>query len=171
MYIDRTFGPLAGTVAGLGLWLSLVLKSAFALVGFGAYLEVLYPLPLTPLALALCGAVVVLNVMGVRKVGRVQTYVNEALLASLDGESDAHPAGVSAVKELYGSAGEDVRGWSVSIKFQSDSAGGAGWHWYERFDGNVFADSAGARGCTGCHSSNFSSFTSKDFLLSPFPLQ
>ena len=39
VYIDRTFGPLAGTIAGLGLWLSLLLKSAFALVGFGAYLD------------------------------------------------------------------------------------------------------------------------------------
>jgi len=37
VYIERTFGPLAGTVSGLGLWLSLLLKSAFALVGFGAY--------------------------------------------------------------------------------------------------------------------------------------
>lgn len=103
--------------------------------------------------------------------GRVRTYLNPGMLASLEAANAVHPAGVSAVKELYGSAGDDLRGWSVSIKFQSDSAGGAGWHWYERFDGNVFADSAGARGCTGCHSSDFSSFISKDFLLSPFPLQ
>ena len=37
-YIERTFGPIFGTIAGLGLWLSLLLKSAFALVGVGAYL-------------------------------------------------------------------------------------------------------------------------------------
>lgn len=36
VYLERTFGPLAGTIAGLGLWLSLLLKSAFALVGFDA---------------------------------------------------------------------------------------------------------------------------------------
>ncbi len=41
VYLDRTFGPLIGTVSGLGLWLSLLLKSAFALMGFGAYLAVL----------------------------------------------------------------------------------------------------------------------------------
>ena len=29
VYLERTFGPLVGTVAGLGLWLSLLLKSAF----------------------------------------------------------------------------------------------------------------------------------------------
>ena len=34
VYLERTFGPLAGTVAGLGLFLSMLLKSAFALMGF-----------------------------------------------------------------------------------------------------------------------------------------
>ena len=41
VYIERTFGPIFGTIAGIGLWLSLLLKSSFALVGFGAYLTVL----------------------------------------------------------------------------------------------------------------------------------
>ena len=41
VYLERTFGPLVGTIAGLGLWLSLLLKAALALVGFGAYLDVL----------------------------------------------------------------------------------------------------------------------------------
>ena len=40
VYIERTFGPLLGTISGIGLWLSLLLKSSFALVGFGAYLSV-----------------------------------------------------------------------------------------------------------------------------------
>jgi len=43
VYLFRAFGPLAGTVAGLGLWMSLLLKSAFALVGFSAYLSTLAP--------------------------------------------------------------------------------------------------------------------------------
>ena len=33
VYLDRVFGPLAGTVAGLGLWDALLLKSSFALMG------------------------------------------------------------------------------------------------------------------------------------------
>ena len=40
VYIERAFGPLFGTVSGLGLWLSLLLKSAFSLVGLSAYLYV-----------------------------------------------------------------------------------------------------------------------------------
>lgn len=35
-YIERSMGPLAGTVAGLANWLSIALKGAFALVGLGA---------------------------------------------------------------------------------------------------------------------------------------
>ncbi len=34
-FLDRSLGPLAGTIGGFGTWLALVLKSAFALVGMG----------------------------------------------------------------------------------------------------------------------------------------
>ena len=33
VYIERAFGPLFGTISGIGLWLSLLLKSSFALIG------------------------------------------------------------------------------------------------------------------------------------------
>ena len=39
-FIDRSLGPMAGTVGGMGTWLALVLKSAFALIGMGAYLAI-----------------------------------------------------------------------------------------------------------------------------------
>ncbi|MDP6125791.1 MAG: amino acid permease, partial [Candidatus Latescibacteria bacterium] len=38
-FLDRTLGPLVGTIGGIGTWLALVLKVAFALVGMGAYLS------------------------------------------------------------------------------------------------------------------------------------
>ena len=38
VYIERALGPLLGTISGIGLWISLLLKSAFALVGLGAYI-------------------------------------------------------------------------------------------------------------------------------------
>ena len=37
VYIERTFGPAIGTISGLGLWASFMLKSSFALIGFSAY--------------------------------------------------------------------------------------------------------------------------------------
>lgn len=42
---------------------------------------------------------------------------------------------------------------------------------YERFDGTVFAASTGAAVCTGCHSTDYRGLTSRDFVLTPFPLR
>ncbi len=81
-----------------------------------------------------------------------------------------HPLGAAAVKELYGSS-EEVRGWSVSLKVDSDSNGGLGWYWYERFGTSVFADAVGTSLCTGCHGRDAAGITSKDYILIPFPLQ
>ncbi len=79
VYLDRAFGPLAGTVGGLGLYLSLLLKAAFALVGFGAYLGVFFQHAdagssahfLQLVALGTLAVIVVLNVLGVGKVSGV----------------------------------------------------------------------------------------------------
>ena len=51
-YLDRTLGPLVGTIGGIGTWLALVLKSAFALIGMGAYVALVVDLPLVPTAVA-----------------------------------------------------------------------------------------------------------------------
>ncbi len=82
-YLDRAFGPFMGTISGVGLWMSLLLKSSFALIGFGAYLDVLTDLPLRPLALILLAAIVVLNVLGVKKVGKVQVVMVVLAVAGL----------------------------------------------------------------------------------------
>ena len=78
VYIERAFGPLFGTISGIGLWLSLLLKSSFALIGLGAYLAVLINLDdnLTKLvALGFLCFIMFLNVFGVKKVGKVQIVV------------------------------------------------------------------------------------------------
>lgn len=83
VYVDRTFGPLAGTIVGLGLWLSLLLKSAFALDGLEAYLEAVVDVPAKLVGLLMLGGIVGLNVLGVRKVGKVQTLVVFTALVGL----------------------------------------------------------------------------------------
>jgi amino acid transporter len=75
VFIERAFGPLFGTIAGIGLWLSLLLKSSFALVGLGAYLAVLALVPLRPIALTFLVLILGLNIMGVKKVGNVQMII------------------------------------------------------------------------------------------------
>jgi len=86
VYLFRAFGPLAGTVAGLGLWVSLLLKSSFALVGFSAYLGTLAPsIPILPTGLALLVGVTVLNVGGIGKLSKVQIFVASLSVVGLLG--------------------------------------------------------------------------------------
>lgn len=84
IYISRAFGPLAGTVSGLGLWMSLLLKSAFALVAFAAYVYMVAPtVNVTYAALGLLLAITALNIMGVSKVSKAQVFVVSLSLAGL----------------------------------------------------------------------------------------
>ena len=86
VYIERAFGPLFGTVAGIGLWLSLLLKSAFSLVGLSAYLYVLIEVEsdLTKIiALLALLVIVLLNVFGVKKVEKTQLVIVTISLISL----------------------------------------------------------------------------------------
>jgi amino acid transporter/nucleotide-binding universal stress UspA family protein len=86
LYIDRAMGPLPGTVAGVGAWFSLVFKSAFALVGLGAYLVLFVDIPagsVTMVALGLAGLLLVVNVVGVKQSGRLQAAIVTLVLVSL----------------------------------------------------------------------------------------
>ena len=75
IYLERVFGPLMGTIAGFGLWFSLLLKSSFALVGVSAYMYVLASVPLKLTSIILLTIIVGLNIMGVKKVGAAQLVI------------------------------------------------------------------------------------------------
>ncbi|MEM9463031.1 MAG: hypothetical protein AAGF11_53310 [Myxococcota bacterium] len=96
--------------------------------------------------------------------GNVRTWLHPDLVASLDAGNEQHPAGVAAIKELYGD-GDSRGGWAVEVKLADDSAGGDNWYWYELFDGSTFADGNGVAICTSCHMSGM------DYVRTPFPLQ
>ena len=80
VYVERTFGPLVGTIAGLGLWANFMLKSAFALIGFKAYLWVIEDLigidiNLETASLALLAIIVAINILGVKRIKKIQTPI------------------------------------------------------------------------------------------------
>ena len=82
VYIERALGPLFGTISGIGLWLSLLLKSSFALVGFGAYLLVLTNIPSAEVdaymqyfSIGFLILIMFLNIFGVKKVGKIQLVI------------------------------------------------------------------------------------------------
>lgn len=82
-FLDRALGPVMGTVGGLGTWLALVLKSAFALVGMGAYLALYVDVPIEPLAVGLTVVFMLVNIMGAKETTFLQRVLVFTLLGVL----------------------------------------------------------------------------------------
>jgi basic amino acid/polyamine antiporter, APA family len=80
-FIHRSLGPLAGTIGGFGDWLVLTFKSAFALVGMGAYLTLFFDVPVRPVAIGLTVAFGALNIFGAKETARLQVWLVVVLLA------------------------------------------------------------------------------------------
>lgn len=80
-FIHRSMGPLFGTIGGLGAWIVLVAKSAFALVGMGAYIGLFFDVPVQPLAIALTVAFAILNILGAKETARLQVWLVATLVA------------------------------------------------------------------------------------------
>jgi amino acid transporter/mannitol/fructose-specific phosphotransferase system IIA component (Ntr-type) len=86
-FVHRSFGPLFGTFAGFAAWFSLSLKSAFALVGLGIFLEPVIPAisgeMLKIIAVVFTLVFSVLNILSVKESGKVQIALVLGLLAIL----------------------------------------------------------------------------------------
>ncbi len=85
-FFDRSMGPLIGTIGGLGTWLTLILKTAFALIGIGAYLSLFvsghFELPLAISFALLFGF---LNLVGAKETGKIQIFLTGGILLLLSG--------------------------------------------------------------------------------------
>lgn len=82
-FIDRSLGPAAGAIGGVGTWLALVLKSAFALIGMGAYMMIFVHLPIETVAVGLTLLFVVLNIMGAKETTGLQKVLVFGLIMIL----------------------------------------------------------------------------------------
>ena len=84
VFIERGMGPAVGTVAGIGTWLTLLFKGALALVGGMFYLELLLWLPnLTAAALTLAVVLIVVNLVGVKQTGGLQSIMVVVMVSIL----------------------------------------------------------------------------------------
>ncbi|HEB31555.1 MAG TPA: amino acid permease [Spirochaetes bacterium] len=86
-FVHRSLGPLFGTFAGFASWFSLSLKSAFALVGIGVFLEQVFP-GVSPgtvkfIAIAFTVFFAILNIFSVKKSGRFQVVLLFGLIGIL----------------------------------------------------------------------------------------
>ena len=83
-FLDRSMGPFVGTIGGLGTWLALVFKTAFALIGMGAYLSIFWPeVPIVMLAVILAVLFGIVNLFGAKTTGTFQVFMVFALLLIL----------------------------------------------------------------------------------------
>ncbi len=82
-FIDRALGPGAGMIGGVGAWITLVLKSAFALVGLGAVLVVFVDLPVAAVAAGFGVAFTLLNLRGADHASSAQRWLVYVLVATL----------------------------------------------------------------------------------------
>jgi APA family basic amino acid/polyamine antiporter len=83
-FLDRTLGPMFGTVGGLGTWFALILKVCFALIGMGAYIALFVPsVSIIPVAVTLAILIGILNLFSVKGSGKLQVILVVILLAIL----------------------------------------------------------------------------------------
>jgi len=82
-FLDRTLGPLMGTIGGIGTFLTLVLKGAFALIGMGAYLGLVVDVNMRPAALVLTAVFAAVNVLGAKQSSGLLRVLVMALLVLL----------------------------------------------------------------------------------------
>lgn len=82
-FIDRSLGPLFGAVGGIGSWLALIFKSAFALIGMGAYIAIFIDLPITPVAIVLTIFFGITNVVGAKESSWLQNVMVASLVSIL----------------------------------------------------------------------------------------
>ena len=83
-FLDRSLGPYFGTIGGIGTWLALILKVAFALVGMGAYISLFFSdMPITAIAVFIALLLGLINLVGTKKSGRLQIVLVFGLLSIL----------------------------------------------------------------------------------------
>ena len=80
-FLDRTMGPMVGTIGGFGTWAALVLKVSFALIGMGAYINLFFPtVEIVPVAILIAFVLGMLSIFGSKRSGKLQVVLITMLL-------------------------------------------------------------------------------------------
>jgi len=86
-FIDRSMGPMMGTIGGFAAWFSLSFKSAFALVGIGVFAILLNPgfteIQMKFVAVFFCIVFTIINIRGAKHTGKTQIALVIGLLSLL----------------------------------------------------------------------------------------
>ena len=86
-FIDRSMGPMIGTIGGFAAWFSLAFKSAFALVGIGVFAILLNPgfteNQIKIVAVFFCLVFTAINIRGAKHTGKTQIAIVLGLISLL----------------------------------------------------------------------------------------
>lgn len=82
-FLDRSLGPMMGTIGGIGTFIALLLKTAFALVGIGAYGSLFWDIPIKETAVVFAIVFALINIFGARKSSAIQKIFVIVLLIVL----------------------------------------------------------------------------------------
>ena len=74
-YINRTMGPAVGTIGGIMTWVSLCLKTSFALVGMAAFTAFIVDMDIHVIGIVLCLIFFTINLIGVKEAARFQIFL------------------------------------------------------------------------------------------------
>ena len=79
-FLDRSLGPMMGAIGGIGKYIALSLKTAFALVGIGAYTSIFWDIPVKETAIVFAIIFTIINIFGARKSSGIQKVFVVALI-------------------------------------------------------------------------------------------
>ncbi len=86
-FIDRSMGPALGTIGGTASWFALSAKTAFALIGIGAFVQLFNPglsdFNLKLIAVVFCIIFTAINLSGVKHAGKTQVFLVVGLVSIL----------------------------------------------------------------------------------------
>jgi len=71
-FINRSLGPLFGTITGIGMWMGLIFASAFYMIGFEYYLSNFVPLGTREIAIGMTIILIAINLYGTKGAGDFQ---------------------------------------------------------------------------------------------------
>lgn len=73
-FLDRSLGPMIGTIGGLGTYFALMFKTAFAIIGIGAYAAIFWDVPVKTIAIMATLFFMGLNLIGAKKSSGLQNF-------------------------------------------------------------------------------------------------
>lgn len=79
-FINRSLGPLIGTISGILSWVALSLKTAFAIYGLSEVLHLFTGFNIFFLSILLCLVFLILNIVGVKEAAKLEVVLVVGLL-------------------------------------------------------------------------------------------